>query len=405
MLDQRGYEIVRPSLPVLAEDGFKSEAPTHDLITAAVHLGDWLVSPPEGLEVDHQGGVAAAKAKRSEATFAECIQGYMEEALPRLRETSRQSFLARRQYFTKTPVSHVRMIEFGAAEIDQWLGWLLKLPTTKNPGRKSFKAELKFLTVILTWYRNYRHPAFVVPIVKRHRVRCIFKSVTPRRPDYYVQPADIRAWILWLKEHRPLVYHRLATFLMLTGARVGEACGLHWDAVDLERRVVRVVRTVSWDHHSRRPTLHDSAKTDESIRLVSLSPDLGALLAEMLEEAEGSGAVFRNAKGELLRYNAIQSAFNAGFKALSLPWRSTHICRHTYATMMLLATKDLSAVQANLGHRSRAITERYAKAVAALDSANAEKTARLIGLGLDGSADHGQNHGLGENGGGEEGGK
>ncbi len=81
-----------------------------------------------------------------------------------------------------------------------------------------------------------------------------------------------------------------------------------------------------------------------------------------------------------MRYNAIQSAFNAGIEALKLPWRSTHICRHTNAAMMLLATKDLSAVQANLGHKDRGITEKYAKAIAALDNACADKTAKFIGL-------------------------
>ena len=56
--------------------------------------------------------------------------------------------------------------------------------------------------------------------------------------------------------------------------------------------------------------------------------------------------VFTDSKGRLLKYNAIQSAFNAGFTVLKLPWRSTHICRHTYATIALMETKNLSAVQA-----------------------------------------------------------
>ena len=46
--------------------------------------------------------------------------------------------------------------------------------------------------------------------------------------------------------------------------------------------------------------------------------------------------------------------------------------------MMLLATGSLSAVQANLGHRSQRVTERYAKAVAVLRSGDADKTAREI---------------------------
>jgi hypothetical protein len=49
--------------------------------------------------------------------------------------------------------------------------------------------------------------------------------------------------------------------------------------------------------------------------------------------------------------------------------------------MMLMATGNLSAVQANLGHRSQRVTERYAKAVAALQSSDADKTAAVIRYG------------------------
>ena len=84
--------------------------------------------------------------------------------------------------------------------------------------------------------------------------------------------------------------------------------------------------------------------------------------------------VFTNAEGELVKYNAIQSAFNAGFEALGLPWRSTHICRHTFATIALMATKNISAVQASLGHTEVRMTQRYAKTVALLSHETGEKT-------------------------------
>ncbi len=172
-------------------------------------------------------------------------------------------------------------------------------------------------------------------------------------------------------------------FMILTGCRVGEACGLCWDAVDIRFKLARIVCSISWDHYTREPRLLDSVKSADSVRLLPLASELVELLQSMAGEGDSAkGLVFRNSRGQPLRYNAIQSAFNAGFMALGLPWRSTHICRHTHATMMMLATNgNLSAVQASLGHRSRSVTERYAKAVAALDASGAEKTALMIGLG------------------------
>ena len=91
-----------------------------------------------------------------------------------------------------------------------------------------------------------------------------------------------------------------------------------------------------------------------------------------------NGLLFTDSKGEPLKYNAVQLAFNHGFMALGLPWRSTHICRHTFATMALMGTKDLSAVQASLGHSQQRMTQRYAKTVALLSSDIGEKTASIL---------------------------
>jgi len=77
-------------------------------------------------------------------------------------------------------------------------------------------------------------------------------------------------------------------------------------------------------------------------------------------------------------HTTVQLAFNAGFEALNLPWRSTHICRHTFATITLMETQNLSAVQASLGYMEAGMTQRYAKTVALLSSETGEKTVSAI---------------------------
>ncbi len=337
-----------------------------------------------------ESGQISVGPDAEDMTFRDCLNGYLEEAFTRLKKSSQQSKATRLVSLNESPVMNVRMRDLGPMVIDQWLSWLHRHPTKTNPGRKTFLLELELLTTILTWYRNERDPMFVVPIVKRHRERCHYKQVQARRPDYFIKASDVQRWINWLRrQRRNPVYYRLATFMVLTGARVSEACGLCWDSVELESAMARIVRSVSWDHWTREPTLEFSTKTEESVRIVPLSTDIVDQLALMRQGSAGSGPVFQDRNGELLRYNAIQSAFNAGFKALGLPWRSTHICRHTFGTLALVATRDLGAVQASLGHRSRAMTERYAKTVALLSTDTAEKTAQLIRLS---APDHVQNH-------------
>ncbi len=314
--------------------------------------------------------------------FSDCLNQYQKEALPLLQKSSQQSYEFHFRYFMKGPLSKIKMEHLNAKAVHAWINWLKTHPTAKNKGRKTFIHELKALSTILNWYRNFVDEDFNVPITKKHRKLCYYKSVPPKRPDYYARPEELRIWIKWLKEHRSNpVYWRLATFMLLTGARVGEACGMLWSAIDFEQRMAKVIRIIRWDHNTRRPHIEDRTKTETSARLLILSDELINILKDIKAEQQTEGElVFTDTQGEPLKYRAIQSAFNAGFVALKLPWRSTHILRHSYATMALMATRDMSSVQASLGHTSSRMTEKYAKVIALLNRDTAEKTTKAFNL-------------------------
>ena len=311
--------------------------------------------------------------------FSDCLKRYLAEAFPLLGKSTQQGYETRLRYLIKGPLSHASMENINAKLIHNWLNWLKKHPTAKNKGRKTFKGELKFLSAVLNWYRNFVDEDFNVPITKKQL--CHYKSVPPKRPDYYARPEELRAWIKWLKENRSNpVYWKLASFMLLTGARVGEACGMLWSAVDLEQKTARVIRRIRWDQRTKRAYLEETTKSSASVRLLILSDELVSLLKQMKEESNGQDFLFVDKKGEALKYNAIQTNFNAGFMALNLSWRSTHILRHSYATMALIATRDLSAVQASLGHTDMKVTQQYAKVVALLNRDTAEKTTKAFNL-------------------------
>ena len=64
--------------------------------------------------------------------------------------------------------------------------------------------------------------------------------------------------------------------------------------------------------------------------------------------------------GELLKYSSIQRAYNDAFEKIGVPFRSTHILRHTFATLFVSQTQNREALRSILGHTSFAMTERYA---------------------------------------------
>ena len=320
--------------------------------------------------------------EKSEMYFSDCLKKYSEEGLPLLKRSTQETYKGRFEYFTRGPLPHIRMREFKAQTVYKWIEWLKKQKTAKNTGRKTFHKELKVLMTVLHWYRNFVDEDFNVPITKKHKQLCYYKVVPPKRPDYYAKPEELRAFIKWLKGNRENpVFWRLALFMILTGARVSEACGLCWDAVDLERGFARVIRRLAWEQRNKKPYLEETTKTSASVRVLLLPDELLEILKVMKEEKQNqTGLVFTNHNNEALKYNAIQASFNAGFVALGLPWRSTHILRHSYATAALIATNNISAVQASLGHTSSQMTERYAKVVALLDRGVAEKTAKVFDI-------------------------
>ena len=318
----------------------------------------------------------------TEMLFLDCFKQYLNEGFPLHKKSTRQAYEARFRYFTKGTLPNIRMEEFKAQAVYTWLGWLKKQQTSKNLRRKTFLKELELLRTILNWYRNFVNEDFNVPITKKHRQLCYYKAVQPRRPDYYAKPEELKAFVQWLKEHRSNpVYWKLALFMILTGARVSEACGMCWSSIDLKHNQARVIQSLGWDHNTKKPYLEQTTKTSASVRVLLLSSELISVLRKMKEESEDeTDLLFTDRQGDALKYNAIQSAFNAGFRALGLPWRSTHILRHSYATGALIATKDISSVQASLGHTSSRMTEKYAKVIALLNNEVAEKTAKFFDI-------------------------
>ena len=324
-----------------------------------------------------------SSSARKDLSFSSCLKQYMKEALPLLQKSTRQAYEFHFRYFMYGPLSNIKMEQFNSRSVYTWIKWLKKHPTANNHGRKTFINELRALSIILNWYRNFIDEDFNVPITKKHRQLCYYKAVPPQRPDYYARPEELKNWLQWLRENRRNpAYWKLAAFMLLTGARVGEACGMLWEAVDLNRGIARVTRRVRWDHKTRKPYLENITKTKSSVRLLLLSSELVSLLRQLKQENKYKSKrfVFIDYKGDLLKYTAIQATFNTGFRALNLPWRSTHILRHSYATMALMATKDLPSVQASLGHSSVKMTERYAKIIALLNRDVAEKTTKAFNL-------------------------
>ena len=316
---------------------------------------------------------------RVDATLTQIIDRYKELEFPLLRKSSQQARASRFKYLIDSPISELPMHQVCSEALDRWVVWLFQHPTCKDPQRSSFRQELKLMTTILNWYRENYDYSYPIPILRRHRKRCFESSASLRVPDYYMKPQEVLLWFKELEKRPAIIYSQLARFMILTGTRLGEACGLKWDALDTDFCHVRIIRTLSWDYVTKSPYFVEKVKTKAARRIIQLPPSLQEMFCKMRHTSH-SQAIFVNNKGKLLSDNTIRANFNVAFKKLGLPWRGTHICRHTSGTLALLAKQDIATVQALLGHSSIKQTQEYAKVVALQGTAVAQATEDFIGL-------------------------
>jgi len=146
-------------------------------------------------------------------------------------------------------------------------------------------------------------------------------------------------------------------FLALTGWRSGEAIGLEWSAVDLERRTA---------------TLADT-KTGRSIRPLSrAATDVLAALPR------GSGLVFQPSRGSG-RMNGFPGFFSRIVEAGALPSDITpHVLRHSFASVAGDLGYSESTIGALIGHKGSSMTSRYIHSADAVLLAAADAVAGRI---------------------------
>jgi len=178
--------------------------------------------------------------------------------------------------------------------------------------------------------------------------------------------------------------------LLTRGLRRGELAGLRWDAVDLERGVLRIERTrVVVDGKA----IDSVPKTAAGRRTVPLDASLVAPLrthrtrqaTERLGAGEAwegvTGHVFVDELGAPYYPDTFSERFEQLVHASGLPRIRLHDTRHTAASLMLAAGVPVKVVSEMLGHSSPTITlSIYAHVMPGMaEEAGAALSASLLG--------------------------
>ena len=187
----------------------------------------------------------------------------------------------------------------------------------------------------------------------------------------------------YITDHPLYDYWRpLFTFLLGTGCRIGEACGLRWQDVDLENRVIDINHSMTYFRRGKQAPYtfefkFEPPKTKAGNRKIPMLDEVYDVLMELYEQQKkegfsplvvdgATGFIFINKVGTLYKHNAIDhsikrivnnhnaeelvKAKQENRDPILLPFFSCHTFRHTFCTRYCENETNVKVIQAVMGH-------------------------------------------------------
>lgn len=183
---------------------------------------------------------------------------------------------------------------------------------------------------------------------------------TPRRvkiQDKFLEKEELQAVI---NEMSDSTWILLTKFLALTGMRVGEACALRVDDVDLDNRTIHVNK--NFDYINKVET---STKNEYSSREVHMQPELFQVCKDinMLMQKRRICYNIKNCKlfifdatGSHIHYPAYNKYLKTYAKKVTEKHITVHALRHTHASLLLEQGFSLDEIARRLGHGNSKVT-------------------------------------------------
>ena len=214
--------------------------------------------------------------------------------------------------------------------------------------------------------RNTLAEAAKLGIVKRNYARKLY--ITTKHPDSVkvssMSIADAQK-LMQTCNRLDIRKKLIITFLLFTGARKGEVCGLDWDDIDLENKTVFIQR--QYEAVSKKGLILKAPKTKSSIRKVELPDALIETIKEYRlwyenkrievgDKWQGENNVLVAQNGKRLHPTTVRNWLDEALLLAGLPHCSVHSLRHTNISILIAAGVSPVAVASRVGHSKTSTT-------------------------------------------------
>ena len=295
--------------------------------------------------------VEAAKIKTLRQ-YAEAV--YLPEKAGSVAEKTRTSYAQLLQQHVYPVLGDVPLPEITAAMLKALLAGL--------PEHFAFASRVKVYAVL--------HGLFKAAVMDDTLdVNPMDKVPRPKQSKDAALPTEHKAftveetrYILRCLEGEPLKWRAFILLLIDTGCRRGEACGLQWQAVDLDAGTITIERNLQY---TTAKGVYETLPKNGRTRVVDISPDVASLLRELrrTQPVTVRWVFTQEDSPDPMHPDTPTRYFQRFGKRYGIEHFHPHKLRHTSASLAITHGADVVSVAARLGHSDSSTTLRmYAHA-------------------------------------------
>lgn len=297
---------------------------------------------------DPMGDLAAHRAA---PTVADLCTRFIEEHLPRKRESTRKSYQSLIDKEILPTLRPLKVTEVSFSDVDG----LHRKISKRAPYRANRVAAVlsKMFALAIKWQWATENP-----------VRGIERNDEPKRRRY-LSGEELERLFVALTSFQDQAAANIVRLLLLTGARSGEVRGARWDQFDLTEGV--------WT----KPAALTKIRAEHR---VPLSAPARLLLSQIRKDAPADGHFVFPGRENGHRGD-IKDAWASICRVAELKGARVHDLRHTSASLLVSAGYSLPVIGALLGHTQPATTARYAHLLDAPQRAAADRLGSILADG------------------------
>jgi integrase len=315
-------------------------------------------------------------------TVGEFCEQWLRGMKPTIRAKTHESYTSMLTHHVVENIGKVKLANLKPHQISGLYADLMESGSRR--GKKPKGLSPKTVNYVHRIFRHAMSDAVRWGLLTKNPVDLVDPPRAPRKEMRAWTPEEARRFIDHAQDDRLC---GLWVLLISTGMRRGEACGLKWADVDLDKGTAAIRRSLSTVGYE---VVEEEPKTVKSRRLVALDRTtvevLRAHRKRQLEERMLIGPgwdkrdfVFTRADGTPLHPDDVSKVFAKTLKQLDLPRIRLHDLRHTSATMALAAGVHPKIVSERLGHATVSMTlDIYSHVVHSMQEEAAERIGDVL---------------------------